>query len=163
MNSLAFVLLVLLSDTAGLGELSLVWDSLSFQSAELEAKGSGTIELLGIGVAFAMVPIAEIVFATLADRCTEACALLAFAELTVVCGAVVVAELRGVLPGVVACFVLLDAATNIPAVTQCATSVAVFHCGPFAWGFENVLLLTDPFVALLASTRLWAQYESSSS
>ena len=39
-------------------------DSLSFPSGEADAKGSGTIPLVGVGLPFATVPFAEIAYGT---------------------------------------------------------------------------------------------------
>ena len=84
MISLAFVFFLVRSATVLLGELSLDCDALSFRSVEADAKGRGTMELIGVGVAFARVPFAELAFATLADTFAELEVLKAFAELTVV-------------------------------------------------------------------------------
>ena len=119
------------------------------------------MKLVGVGVAFARVPFAELAFATLAGTFAELEVLKAFAELTVFCEPVVGGELRGVLPGVVVGFVLLDAATNNPGVTEGNTCVAFFPYEPFACGFVAVLLLPDDFASLPASTPLRSENGSS--
>ena len=130
MISVAFIFLLVRSDTDVLGELSLVCDSLSFGSAEPNAKGRGTIPLLA--VAFAKVFFAKLAFAIRGDPFAEIRILEAFAILSVRCETVDVGKLRGVLPRVVVGFVVLDAATNNSGVTAGVTSVAGFHVGPFA-------------------------------
>ena len=125
-----FVFFLIRCETDLLGALSLACDALSFLSAERDAKGRGT--LLLVGIAFVTVPFAELAFASLGDAFAEADALEAFAKLTLVCGAVVIGLLRGVLAGVVVGFAILDADTNNPVVTDGAVCVAVFPGGPFA-------------------------------
>ena len=52
------------SDTDVLGELSLVWDSLSLGSVDVVDKSRGAI-LLDVGLSFAAVPIVDLAFPTL--------------------------------------------------------------------------------------------------
>ena len=115
-----------------LGELSLDCDELSFSSAEGDAKARGTIELVGVGVAFAPVPFADLAIPTLGDAFAEAFALGAIAVLTMLCELVFVGMIRGVLPCVVVGFAVLCAATSHPGVTEGPTCVAVFPSEPFA-------------------------------
>ena len=84
MISHAFVFFLLRSATVLLGELSLDCDALSFRNVEADAKGRGTMELVGVGVAFARVPFPELAFATLGATFAELEVLKAFADLTVV-------------------------------------------------------------------------------
>ena len=65
MISLAFVFFLVRYPTVLLGELSLDCDTLSFRTVEAQAKYRGTMELLGVGLAFASVHIAELAFTTL--------------------------------------------------------------------------------------------------
>ena len=132
MNSLVFVFFLPRSATVLLGELWLDCDALSFRSAEADAKGRGTKELVGIGVAFATVPFAELAFATLGDAFAETSALEALAVLTVLCEPVVVGELRGVLPSIVVGYAVRGAATSNSGVTEGPTCGAVFLSEPFA-------------------------------
>ena len=104
----------------------------SFRSAEEDAKYRGTIELVGVGVAFATVPFVELAFAALGDAFAEAGALQDFAVLTMLCELVVVGKLRGVLTGGVVGFAVLGAATSNPGVTEGPTCVSVFPSEPFA-------------------------------
>ena len=90
------------------------------------------MEFIGLGLAFAGVHFADLAFATQGDPFAEIRVLDAFAMLSVRCETVDVGKLRGVLPGVVGGFVVLDAATNNSDVTEGVTSVAVFPVGPFA-------------------------------
>ena len=119
------------------------------------------MKLVGVGVAFARVPFAEFAFATFEGTFAELEVLKAFAVLTVFCEPFVTGELRGVLPGVVVGFVLLEAATNNPAVTEGNACVAVFPSEPFACGFVAVLLLPGGFDSLPASTPLRSENGSS--
>ena len=161
MISFAFIFLVR-SNTGLLDELSLLRNALSFRSAQPGAKGSGTMELIGVGIALARVPFAELAFPTLGHAFAEACALGTFAMLTGICGAVDVVGVRGVLTGVVVGLALIDADTNKPVVTEGPSCVAAFSSEPFAWGFVVEALLPDVFDALLPSTALSSEEESSS-
>ena len=58
--------------------------------------------------------------------------LEAFAMLSVHCETIDVGKIRGVLPGMVVGFLVLEAVTNNSGVTAGVTSVAGFHVGPFA-------------------------------
>ena len=82
--------------------------------------------------------------------------------LSVHCETVDVGKIRGVLPGVVVGFVVLDAATNNSGVTEGVTSVAVFHVGLFAGVCVVVVLLPGTFAALLVSTSLSSEGRNSS-
>ena len=84
MISLAFVFFLVRSETVLLGELSLDCDALRFRSVEPDAKGRDTMKLVGVGVAFARVPFAELAFATFGATFAELEVLKAFAELTVI-------------------------------------------------------------------------------
>ena len=83
--SLAFVFLLVRSPTPLIGELSLDSGALGFRSVEPDAKGRGTATLVGLGVAFTVVPFAELPFATLGVSFAEVQVLDAFAKLTLGC------------------------------------------------------------------------------
>ena len=112
------------------------------------------MELIGLGIAFARVPFAELAFTTLGGTFAELEILEVFAKLTVGFEVALGGELRDILPGVVVGFVVLKAATNNSAVTEGVTSVAVFHVGLFAGVCVVVVLLPGTFAALLVSTSL---------
>ena len=63
-------------------------------------------------------PFAELAFATFAGTFAEIEVHNAFTELTIVRGTFVLGLVRGVIPGVMVGFLLLDAATNNPGVTD---------------------------------------------
>ena len=77
--SLEFIFLLVRCDTAFQGELSLICDSFSFRSAELNAKASGMMLLVGICVPFASLHFVELAFASLALAFAELVVLSAFA------------------------------------------------------------------------------------
>ena len=171
MRAFAFVFFLVRSATALLGELSLDCDPLGFRSVEPDAKGRCTIPLVDIAfarvpfakLAFAKVPFAKLAFPTLGDPFAEIRIFEAFAMLSVRCETVDVGKLRGVLPGVVVGFVVLDAATNNSGVTEGVTSVAVFPAGLFAGVCVVVVLLPGTFAALLLSISLSSEGMNSSS
>ena len=74
--------------------------------------------------------------------------------LTVVCGPVVVGELRGVLPGVVVGFAKLGVATNNQVFTEGATCVVGFPVRLIAWVFEVIVQFPGVFATLGASILL---------
>ena len=80
MISLAFVFFLVPSSTVLLGEQSRDYYTLSFRIVEPDAKGRGTIELVGVGIAFATVSFADLAFDTLGDAFAVACALEALAN-----------------------------------------------------------------------------------
>ena len=147
MISVAFVFFRVRTANVFLGDLSLDGVALSFRSVEPCTKPMGKMELLGVGISFARVSFAEFAFVPLAGAFPEAYALGAFARVTVLCEHVIVGDLRCVLPGVVVSFVILDAATSNPGVTDGATSAAVFTSGPFACDFEILMLHSHAFAA----------------
>ena len=90
-----FVFLLVRSEIALLGDLSLDCAALSLRSAEPDDKGSGALML--VGVAFVNIQFAVVAFARLADAFSLLCALEDFASITFVCRTVVVGLGRGVL------------------------------------------------------------------
>ena len=161
-KTFAFVIFLVRSATALLGELSLDCDALGFRSVEQDANGRGTMEFIGLGVAFARVPFAELAFTTLGGTFGELEALGAFAERTAVRGTIVVVLIRGVLTGVVVGFLVLKAATNNPGVRESVNSVALLPVGPFAGVCVVVVLLPGTFTALVVSTSLYSDGRISS-
>ena len=109
-----------------IGKLALDFDALSIRNAEPHAEGMGTLPLLGVGVAFAKVPFADVAITTLGGAFAEALALGHYAVLTVFSRKIVVGELRGVLPGVVVGYVTPGAADNNAIVSPGASCLAVF-------------------------------------
>ena len=120
------------------------------------------MEFIGLGIAFARVPFAELAFTKLGATFAELEALGAFAERTAVRRTIVVVLVRGVLTEAVVCFGALEAANNNPGVREGVSSVAVFHVGPFAGVCVVVVLLPGTFAALLLSTSLSSEGMNSS-
>ena len=147
MISFALVLFHVRSPTVLLGELSLACDAFSFLSVEPDVKGRGTMEFIGIGIAFARVPFAELAFTTLEATFAVLEAFVPFAERTAVRGPIVGGLVRGLLTGVVVGFVVIEASTNNRVVTEGIACEADFPCEPFACGFEVGVLLPDAFTA----------------
>ena len=105
-----------------LSDLSLVSDSLSFRSADPDAKVKAVIELLG--VTFSTIPFVEVTLARLVNAFGGICAfsigrvLEPYARAAIVCVVVVVGVVRGVLTGSLVGFATLVAATNNLLVTE---------------------------------------------
>ena len=113
--AVVFVIRLVLSAAALHGELQLLSDALIVRAADPDAQAMGTIEMVGVG--FATVPFAEIVFATLTEAFEENCGFEGFATLAVVCLVAVKGLPRGVLLVVVVGFAKLEGAPNNSFVT----------------------------------------------
>ena len=133
------------------------------RSVDVVDKGRGAI-LLGVGLSFAIVPIVDFAFTTLEFGLAELVVASAFAWTLTAIEVVVGGDVRGALPGVVAVLgfakLVLVAGTNNLGVTEVATFVTLFPPGAFTCGCAVVVVVSDAFAVVLASTPLSSEQSS---